>query len=140
LVTPVAAPDHEIAAAAIDLKLASRTWLGLQGELLRSKVDRSDRRLDFFFADPFRTSLPPAHRRKLRYKERSARLCAESACLRRVVLGAIYKLLLRNWSVVSPPFRHLSPAASWQLDEGQLQPDAPVRFIYNHASGFFAAS
>jgi len=52
VVGSVAAPDHEIAAAAIDLKLASRTWLGLQGELLRSKVDRSVGVFDFFFADP----------------------------------------------------------------------------------------
>ena len=69
----VAAPDHELWSAALDLKFKSRTYVGLQGEWLESQVRRSIGVFNHFLGISTGPDIFPASTREhLDYRERGA--------------------------------------------------------------------
>ncbi len=128
----VSAPAYEVAGAALDVKLKTRTYLGVQTEWLQSEVRRDAGVFDFYPGQlPPIPAVPSRTRQRLDYDERS-------------VAATVNQLLSDEWSF----------GTQYRFTRSKLQSEFPVIPIqtteqadlhrvtlslhYNHPSGFFA--
>ncbi len=135
----LAGPEYEITGAALDLKLKSRTYLGLQAQVLRSDVDQT---VGAFFysglgAPPPQISAGPVAE-QLRYEEQS-------------VTATLNQLLGDEWSVGAQyRFTHSVLDSRYPgIPAGRRRPrenpheratlhQAGAFVVFNHPCGFFA--
>jgi Flp pilus assembly protein TadD len=115
-------------------KFCTGTYLGLSGELLNSKVDRTVGAFDIFDTPVF--GVPSGVRERLDYKEQSLMFTANQLIGKEWSLGVRYrvsKAVLHDNFVDTPP----SDFRSVQRTESVLH-QVNLFTIYNHPSGFFA--
>jgi hypothetical protein len=133
LVGSVAAPRSDVWSAALDAKLKSRTYLGVEASLLESRVNQSIGVFDFHdFMQPL---TPSSTQQRLTFREQS-------------FAGTVNQLLGEEWSLGAQyRFSHAQLASSlpavpsFLLPSSQTEGDLQqVNFylLYNHPSGFYA--
>jgi Tfp pilus assembly protein PilF/outer membrane receptor protein involved in Fe transport len=127
----VAAPDHELVGGAVDLKLASGTYLGLQGEWLQSEVSRDAGLFYHFFANPPPNIFSDRIRQHLDYDERSASVVFNQLLSQEWSLGAGYSFTRSELVTRTPGL-----GTGEQLHADLHRPEAFL--LYAHPSGFFA--
>jgi hypothetical protein len=135
VVGSVAAPKFETFSAALDLKPAPRTYVGLSGEILNSDVDRV---LGVYaFPSPTPITFPSSTPQQLRYNEYSASLVVNQLISTEWAVGAAYRFtraeLNRNLSEV--------PLSAYpegrRFDSSDLN-NVKLYALFSHPSGFFA--
>jgi len=137
LVGSVAAPDHEICSAALDLKFKTGTYIGLQGELLRSEVRERAGVFDFLLAtNPPPRILPANVGRNLNYEERAFTVTLNQLLGDEWAFGAQYRFVRSELETGYPELVQALPASS-SLNRADLQ-RVTLSALYNHSSGFFA--
>ena len=121
----------------LEQRLWTRTYLTLEAELLRSKVDRSDGAFDFVnLVGPY----PAQVDEQLDYREKSVSLSAHQLLGRNWAMGAAYRLSRVD---LTDDFPGISPAAGRHgfvpltRVSGTLQ-TVNLDVIYQHPSGLFA--
>jgi tetratricopeptide (TPR) repeat protein len=137
LVGEVSAQDSQVAGGALDLEFPSHTYVGLQGEMLGSQVDRgygvfdSD---DSFFPDSF---TPSTTRQSLDYHESSISATVNQLASDMFSIGAKYKF---THSVLQSVFPAIPLAADPTANISQAANLHQTTFfiLLNHPSGFFA--
>jgi hypothetical protein len=131
----VSAPEYETFGLALDLRLGSRTYAGLQAERLTSDVRR---RIGVFTAQ---NGVPPATpdsiSEHLDFEEHSLAVSVNQLLGDEFVLGARYKLTraeLQDAYPGTPP----SVLAPVNPSQRATLHQATGYLLFNHASGFFA--
>lgn len=138
VVGSVSAPRFETAGAALDLKFKTRTYVGLQGEFLRSTVDNQIGVFDFSGpfppATPVSTSTTAEH---LEYTEPSVSLSLHQLVADWWSFGGLYSFTRAR---LHTRFPEIDPATDITADTTQ-QADlhqAKIFLMLNHPSGFFS--
>lgn len=134
----VAAPEYEIAGAAVDLKLRTRTFLGLQANRLKSEVNQ----VIGVFRDtgedgPPTQAFPSTLHERLDYEERSLAISADQLLGNEWSFGTGYRYTesaLKWFYPAIPTGAAGNPTRTEKADLHQVN----LRLLYNHSSGFFA--
>lgn len=138
LVGSVSAPSYELGGVAVDLKLRTGTYLGLQAEQLSSDVDRTYGVFDYNGAPPPPPPITPGVTpQTLRYQERSLLATVHQLLGDEFSLGALYRLTHSRLQATFPEV----PSAAWteaDTTRSALLQDASVYGLIRHPSGFFA--
>jgi outer membrane receptor protein involved in Fe transport len=131
-------PRSDIAGLALDWKLPTRTFLGVQAQFIQSRVDQS---VGVFRSDgsfpPRPRAVPSSTAEELQYEERSVGVWASQLFGAEWSLGASYRLTdsRLNWFYPEiPSDLPLNP----NRDEQALLQVFEARLPYQHAGGFFA--
>ena len=130
-----AAARFETWGASLEQKLGRNTYLGLSGEVLQSKADRTLGVYDFV---PWSIA-PGSTREKLDYKERSLVVSANQLAGQEWTFGARYRLSQAELEDAFPdipsglPPGGFSPKQDWESVLHQIN----VFVLYNHPSGLF---
>ncbi|HXC98619.1 MAG TPA: FecR domain-containing protein [Verrucomicrobiae bacterium] len=124
------APTFEILGTALDLKLGTRTYAGLQVKRLRSDVNQGVG----VFLTPFGglTSTVSSTEEQLHYTEYNFGASLNQLVGNEVVLGAAYRFTQSDLGYVFPDVPSLG-----QTQKAILQ-EADSYALFNHRSGFFA--
>jgi outer membrane receptor protein involved in Fe transport len=132
----VAAPDHEVWGGALDLKFKTRTYVGLQGEWLRSDVKQTVGALDYRFAEPLPNIYPGSLRQHLDYDERAITVTVNQLLGDEWAAGAQYSFVR---SELESRFPSLSQALTEvdSVNRAELQ-RVRLSLLRNLPSGFFA--
>jgi hypothetical protein len=136
LVGSVPAPDHQIVGAALDLKLARQTYVGLEAGWREADARRSLGVFDYYFAEPAPNIVTASTRQHLRYDERIAAITVHQIINDSWIARAQYRVaraeLEEDYPALAPlaPSPHVTHRA--ELHRVQLA----LRFL--HPSGFFA--
>ena len=137
LVGSVAAPTYETYGAALDLKLAARTYVGIRAEQLRYIVDRHDGDL---VVNGF---VPPAvtgsTAENLNYRERDLTIELNQLLGDDFVIGASYKLTQAQLHDTLPEVPVSVLPTADQMQYARLH-QITGYILFNHPSGFFAKS
>ena len=133
VVGAVSAPDCEIIGGAVDVKLKTRTYLGVQVEVLNTLVDQQEGVFNFSGQPPIR---PGATREKLDYQETSATATVNQLLSDEWSLGAAYRYTETELHTVFPAIAPILPSAN-RVESAGLQ-QAVVFVVFNHPCGFFA--
>ena len=133
----VGAPSYETAGAALDLKFKTRTYFGIQGELLKSEVDRQIGVFAFNGAfPPTSTVTPSLTAQQLEYKEPSVMISVNQLLGDYWSVGAQYRFCRSSLHTVFPEIPiNVSPGAD-TTQQADLQ-QARLFLLMNHPSGFF---
>ena len=134
----VVAPKYQVGGLALDWKLPTRTFLGVQAQIITSDVDQS---VGVFRSDgnlpPPPRAVPSSTAERLSYEECSLGIWANQLLGTEWSLGASYWLTdsRLNWFYPEiPPDLPLSP----NRNERALLQVVQTRLQYQHHSGFFA--
>jgi tetratricopeptide (TPR) repeat protein len=128
----VSAPTFETAGAALDLKFKTRTYVGLQGERLKSDVDRSWGVYDF--NQGAMASVIP---QRLNFEERSVSLAVNQLVGQDWSFGAQYRFL-RDELQTRWPSLDSSVNPGLNNDQASDLHRLSLYALFNHPSGFFA--
>lgn len=135
LVGSVEAPDYETVGAGLDVKLKTRTYLGVQGEWLTADVKRNVGVFDFVdFTPPIRSSSTRQH---LDYEEWSARAVINQLVSDEWSVGLSYRFTRSELDSVFPDIPMSLPPEANRSDQADLH-QAGLFVLFNHPSGFFA--
>ena len=138
IVGSVAVPAYDIAGAALDVKLKTRTYLGVQAELLNSEVSRQIGVFDFSGAAPPPPSVLPASTlEQLSYDEFSVAATVNQLIAGNWSLGAQYRFTRSELHSTLPDIPTSVYAGADRQESANLQ-RAMVFVLFNHPSGFFA--
>jgi outer membrane receptor protein involved in Fe transport len=133
----VSAPDHEVAGMALDLKFNTRTYIGLQGQFLNSRVHETIGVFDYFFASSAPQKIfPSSTRHHLDYDERSASMTMNQLLSDEWSIGAQYSFVRSELESSFPELDQLSPPPD-SLFRADLH-CVTIGLLYNRRSGFFA--
>jgi hypothetical protein len=127
----VSAPTFETIGAALDLKFKTRTYVGLQGEWLKSDVDRS-----WGVFDVNQGSIASVIPQRLHFDERSASLALNQLMGEEWSFGAQYRFVRDELQTRWPS---LAPSVNPGFNRNQTS-DLNLLSLYalfNHASGVF---
>jgi hypothetical protein len=127
------APTFETLGAALDLKLASRTYLGLQVERLASEVDQGIG--DFVLQNGAIPAIASSTPEQLNYVEHAGSISLNQLIGDDFVAGTAYKITQSDLHEVYPDV----PGAVLQSPHlaATLQ-EVDTYLLFNHRSGFFA--
>ncbi len=138
IVGSVSVPTYDIAGAALDLKLKTRTYLGIQAEFLSSEVSRQIGVFDFSGAAPPPPSvLPSSTPEQLSYDEFSVAATVNQLIAGNWSLGAQYRFTRSELHSTLPDIPTAVYAGADRQESANLQ-RAMVFVLFNHPSGFFA--
>jgi len=137
LVGSVSAPEHETFGAALDLKLARGTYVGLQAERLQSKVDHDIG--VFRLENSSRPLKPSSIRERLDYQEQSLALTVNQLLSRDWALGAYYRFTRPEVDMNIPevPETAIGASLARASDRSDLH-QSGLYLLFNHRSGLFA--
>ncbi len=137
LIGSVAAPDHEVWGAALDLRFKTRTYIGLQGEILRSQVHQTVGAFDFLYTRPEPVRMiPSSTRQHLNYEERAVTLTLNQLVSDEWSLGAQYSFVGSELQIKFPALPDLDRSID-STNRAELH-RLTLSVLYNHPSGFFA--
>ncbi len=130
----VSVPEFQVAGAAVDVKLKSRTYLGLEAQMLESEVRRQSSGFDFDGVKGI-PSHTPEH---LDYVERSLAATIHQLVSDEWSLGAGYRFTQSELETALPeiPRQFQGVNRHQRADLHQVS----LNILYNHPSGFFARS
>ena len=133
LVGSQSAPTFETLGTALDLKLGTRTYAGIEVERLRSEVNQGIGDFLTPFGAPFTgvTSVSSTER-QLHYTEHTMALSLNQLIGDEVVVGADYKITQSDLGYVYPSVRSLDATQKARLQQ------ADSYALFSHPSGFFA--
>lgn len=126
------APSFETLGTALDLKLASRTYLGFQVERLASQVDEGVG--DFLLQNGSIPAVVSATPRELRYAEHTGSVSLNQLIGADFDCGLAYKITESDLHQSFPGI----PLASLQQSFHSTLQEVDGYFLFNHSSGFFA--
>jgi outer membrane receptor protein involved in Fe transport len=134
----VSAPAYDVAGAAVDLKFATRTYVSLQAQFLKSEVADE---LGVFAAPtnvppPLMSVFPAGTSRQLEYEEPSAALTVNQLLSDSWSVGAQYRYTRSTLQTVFPAL--VPVAATFDTTERADLQQATLFALWNHSSGFFA--
>jgi tetratricopeptide (TPR) repeat protein len=135
VVGSVSAPQYETYAVALDLKLSSHTYAGIQAQWLNTDVDRSIGALTLENGQP--PFVPTSTLEQLRYRENSLGISINQLLGNTLVVGASYKFdhVALNDTLPLVPVTAL--ASAQQSDHADLY-EVTGYVLFNHPSGLFA--
>ena len=133
VVGAVSGADCEIIGGAVDVKLKTRTYFGVQVEVLNAKVAETVGAFDF---NGTTHVSPSATRESLDYSETSVSASVNQLLSDEWSLGASYRYTAANLHTVFPALAAINTTAD--RTESAALHQAAVFVIYNHPSGFFA--
>ena len=130
----VAAPRYELGGAALDMKLSTHTYLGLQAQWITSTIDQE---IGVFYQSPAAMVFPGSTREKLHYDEKS-------------LTASIQQLLGNEWSAAAA-YRYTDSTLDWsypaipagtigdpsRTEEASLH-QVSLLLLWNHPNGLFA--
>jgi tetratricopeptide (TPR) repeat protein len=132
----VSAPDQDNWGAAADLKLPTRTYVTLQGEMLHSEVHRDMGSFDYFVANPVAPRIfPSTLRQQLEYEESRAGVTARQLLGDFWSLGLRYAYVRSRLAIRTPALAGLGPPSATH-DDARLH-EAGGSALYQHPSGLF---
>ena len=124
------------------MKFKTRTYIGIQGEFLRSKVNQSIGVFDRFINDPNEPPftvriVPSSTRQHLDYSEDAASITLNQLLSEAWAFGAQYSFVRSELDVTHP---QLTPLVRSRLDSvnGAELHNLNLSLLFNHPSGFFA--
>jgi len=135
VVGSVSAPRFETFSAAIDLKPAARTYVGLFGEVLNSDVDREVG--VYGFPDSSGFAFLSSTPQQLRYKEYSASLVVNQLISTEWAVGAAYKFTRSELDQALTDVPLSVNAGAKRFDASDLH-NLKLYALYSHPSGLFA--
>jgi tetratricopeptide (TPR) repeat protein len=135
LVGSVAAPEYEVAGAALDLKLGSRTYAGIQAERLATTVNRSIG--VFALQNGIPPAVPESRREFLNYKEYTLAFNVNQIVGDDFVIGAAYNYTEAKLHDLLSDVPVAALATADQMEIAHLQKITGY-LLFNHPSGFFA--
>ena len=127
----VAAPTYEVLGGAIDLKLKTRTYVGLDAQFLDSKVRRTIGLFEFEIEPP---ATPSSTREHLDYREQSVGATFNQLLGEEWSLGAQYRF---TSSRLQDTFPSLDPSLNLNRELRADLHQVNVFALFNHRSGFF---
>jgi tetratricopeptide (TPR) repeat protein len=136
LASSVTAPDHDVYGAALDLRLKTRTYVTLQGQVLRSEISQSVGAFDYFLGAP----VPPrisstTLREHLDFQEDAVALSVSQLLADEWTLGARYEFQRSDLETHTPGLASLTSNGRAGARAELQQLGFSVR--YQHASGWF---
>jgi tetratricopeptide (TPR) repeat protein len=134
VVGAVSAPDTELIGGAMDVKLNSRTYMGVQVESLNADVDRQQGA--FAFDGLLTPILPGSVRQLLDYQETSVTATINQLLSDEWSVGASYRFTRSELRTLYPALVPALASADTRVNAGLHQ--AAVYALFNHPSGFFA--
>jgi Tfp pilus assembly protein PilF len=135
LVGSVSAPAFETWGAALDWYFNTRTYIGLQADLLSSKVSQTIGVFDFNdFTPPIVPSSTP---QRLNYREQSAAVTVNQLLTDEWSLGAQYRFAHSSLDSIFPAIATFLPPPANRSDEADLH-RLSLNVLFNHPSGFYA--
>lgn len=139
IVGSVSVPTYDIAGAALDVKLKTRTYLGVQAELLNSEVSREIGVFDSpgGAPPPPSSTLPSSTPEHLSYDEFSVAATVNQLIAGNWSLGAQYRFTHSELHSTLPDIPTSVYAGADRQGSANLQ-RAMVFVLFNHPSGFFA--
>jgi Tfp pilus assembly protein PilF len=129
------APTFETLGGAIDLKLASRTYVGLQAERLGSEVNEGIG--DFLLQNGGVPAVASSTPEQLDYVEHAESVSLNQLIDNDFVLGVAYKITESDLHEVLPDIPVSALASANQKLSATLQ-DIDTYLLFNHPSGFYA--
>jgi tetratricopeptide (TPR) repeat protein len=136
VVGSLAGEDFDIWSVAFDQRFSTRTYFGITGELLDSKVDRHLGAVDVTGISPplFTSSVTP---QKLKYSERTLLITINQLLGKYLSLGVAYRLSRAELESELEEISSIVTTANKSDVEAVLQ-QLTLTSIFNHSSGFFA--
>jgi hypothetical protein len=135
LVGSVSAPANQIAGAALDVKLRTRTYLGLQADFLQSQIRQSIGAFNFSADVPPAPAGPTTTHETLDYNERSLTFAAHQLVSDEWSFGALGSFTRSELKTLHPDLPGSLPEAIHNEVADLLH--ASIFALYNHSSGFF---
>ncbi len=132
VVGSVAAPEFDTWAAAVDIKLKTRTYLGLDASILESSVHQTIGVFNYNFTNMLASSTP----QRLKYREQSIGFTANQLLDDEWSLGGGYRFTHSMLDSAFPEIPTTLPPSSNTRNEADLQ-RIDARLLYNHRCGFF---
>lgn len=128
----------ELLALSVERSFASGTYVGVAGEILRS---RSPRSLGTYFFDAAADlNLRGSLREDLRYRERALALTVDQLAGQYFTFGASYRVseasLRHSFPQMDETVFVVEPLQRWAREKSLLH-TAELRVVFNHPSGFF---
>jgi len=133
LVGSVSAPDQEVLGGALDFKLTSRTYFGLQVERLHSEVRQTVGVYDLFLND-LSTAQASSTRQNLDYRENRLSATLNQLILDEWSVGAQYSFVRSELDAAYPDAGGYLPTSQIHADLHRVD----LFLLYNHRSGLFA--
>jgi tetratricopeptide (TPR) repeat protein len=133
VVGAVSAPDCEIIGGAVDVKLKTRTYLGIQVEVLNALVDQQQGVFNF---NGFPPISPAATREILDYQETSVAATINQLLSDEWSLGGAYRYTETELHTYFPAVAPVNSSANRTESAGLHE--AVMFLVFNHPSGFFA--
>ena len=135
VVGSVAAPTYELAGAAVDLKFPTRTYFGIQAQLLRSEVRRTIGTFDRPVSPP--VNVPSSTPEHLDYEENSLLATANQLLSEDWSVGAQYRFTKSQLHTLFREIPATVNAGADRTERADLH-QVNVYLLFNHPSGFFA--
>jgi len=128
----VAAPEYELGGLALDVKLGSGTFLGIEGHQLRSRVEQD---IGLFYQNGFQAAYRTSARENLDYEERSVGISLHQLISDRWSAGASYRYSRSelDWFYPTLPASPENPSRIEGADFHRVH----LQLLYNHQCGFF---
>jgi hypothetical protein len=136
LVGSVAAPDYQLTGAALDVKLKTHTYFGLEGDLLSSVVNRDYGSFDYNGNSAPNSMFPVNAPQQLDYHESSLTATLNQLVSDDISLGAQYQLTHANLHTLYAEIP-VSVTPGFDSDNTANLQQATLFAAYNHPSGFF---
>jgi tetratricopeptide (TPR) repeat protein len=132
----VSAPDHEIAAAALDVQFRTRTYLGVQGGILQSEVRRNVGVFEFI-ANPVPSVIEPSTTRQdLDYEEKFAGITINQLITDQWAVSVQYLFVRSELTRAHPDLRDAVDSLD-STNRAEMH-RINLGLLFNHPSGFFA--
>jgi len=134
IVGGLSAPVCEVYGGAIDIKLKTRTYFGVQVQVLNADVDQQQGVFNFSSIPPVQTGFT---RQTLSYTETSVSATLNQLISDEWAAGVAYQYTESSLHTVYPAIAPAVNAAANRVESAGLH-QAVVFLVFNHPSGFFA--
>ena len=132
VVGSISAPEFETFGSALDLKFKTRTYFGIQGEILRARADQTIGGFDY--ANLTAPALPSSTQNLLDYQEQAGSFTINQLLSDEWALGARYRFCRSDYDSFFPKI----PLTNINLHDKADLHEFNLSLFYNHPSGFFA--
>jgi hypothetical protein len=135
----VSVPTYQLIGGAVDVKLKSRTYFGIQAESLQSDVNREYGVFEYGTnVPPLEASvLPSATPQTLNYEERSVLVTLNQLLSDAWSIGTEYRYTQSQLHTLFPDVATAVNPAADRTEQANLHQNN-LFVLYNHPSGFFA--